>query len=157
MTKRSGLHKLHLRAAVEGDSPRLAELSQQLGYPQSSAMLGEQLARIRANPDHAVFVASEEEERPVGWIHVYLRSLLQEEPYAEVGGLVVAESRRGSGVGTALLEEAERWAGDRGIGRVMLHCSVVRERAHRFYARNGYRVIKQSLVFGKGLETRRMP
>ena len=142
---------LRLRPAGAGDSFRLAELSKQLGYPQSAAETGERLAALSANPDHAVFVATLESDEPVGWIHVYRRSLLQAAPIAEVGGLVVEESRRGRGIGRVLLEEAERWARDRGAGRVMLHTNVVRKRAHEFYGSNGYTAVKQSLRFSKNL------
>ena len=37
-----------------------------------------------------------------------------------VEDVVVDKSRRGSGLGTALLNEAERWAGQNGIGRLQL-------------------------------------
>jgi GNAT superfamily N-acetyltransferase len=144
-----------LRPAGTSDSLRLAELSKQLGYPQSAGETGERLAALSANPDHAVFVATAGNDEPVGWIHVYLRSLLQAAPHAEVGGLVVDESRRGRGIGSLLLDKAEQWARDRGVGRVMLHTNVVRKQAHEFYAGNGYTAEKQSLRFSKRLYERK--
>jgi PhnO protein len=153
MTTKDGLEfgAARLRAARENDGPALAELAEQLGYPQSGIKPQEQLARIHAKPDHAVFVATDGADRPVGWIHVYRRTLLQVAPHAEVGGLVVAESQRGRGIGQALLEKAEQWARDRGMGRIMMHTNTVRKRADGFYEQNGYSVLKQSLRLSKDL------
>jgi GNAT superfamily N-acetyltransferase len=51
-----------------------------------------------------------------------------------------------------LLEAAERWARARGCRRLVVATRITRERAHRFYAREGYEVNKTSYVLTKPLE-----
>ena len=50
----------------------------------------------RSLPDHVVFVAcTTDPERTVGWVDVSIVHHLQNEPYGEIGGLVVASDCRG--------------------------------------------------------------
>jgi GNAT superfamily N-acetyltransferase len=90
----------------------------------------------------------------VGWTHVYRTDLVQEMPFAELGGLVVDPRRRGSGVGKRLLEAAEHWAFDHGLATMRVRSNVVRSGAHRFYERNGFAVEKTSLTFVKPIPPR---
>lgn len=59
--------------------------------------------------------------------------------HAYVYDLVVAESRRGEGYGTALLEHVHEWASEQGCDAVELESGHWRDEAHRFYTeRVGY-------------------
>ena len=66
-----------------------------------------------------------------------------------INGLVVDSDCRGAGVGRLLLQQAEQWAREEGIGIVRVWSSDQRHRAHRFYAREGYKVVKTQLAFVK--------
>ena len=59
-----------------------AALNGQLGYPASAAEITRRFAGIALRDDVRVFVASEE-DRVVGWAHVYLRYLLESEGEAD--------------------------------------------------------------------------
>jgi GNAT superfamily N-acetyltransferase len=98
--------------------------------------------------DGDVFVA-DTGERLTGWIHVCRRHVLQTEPLAGVGGLVVDPHHRGDGVGRRLLETAERWADTNGLIVIRLRSNSVRSNAHRFYERRGYGVEKMPHTFVK--------
>ena len=89
--------------------------------------------------------------RVVGWAHVVPGLLLEEAPFAELAGLVVDESARGLGTGAALLAAAEDWARRQGFAAMRVRSNVLRERAHRFYEREGYARIKAQAVFRKAL------
>ena len=56
------------------------------------------------------------------------------------------------GVGRLLLEQAEQWAREEGIGIVRVWSSDQRHRAHRFYEREGYAVVKTQLAFVKTVD-----
>lgn len=56
---------------------------------------------------------------------------------AWVPDLVVTESEHGRGVGPALLRRAIELAGERGCHRLTLESGYQRQRAHRFYGREG--------------------
>ncbi|MCK4726727.1 MAG: GNAT family N-acetyltransferase, partial [Anaerolineales bacterium] len=73
------------------------------------------------------------------------------EPFAEIGGLVVIEEWRASGVGRALLKTAETWARDRVVSGMRVRSNIIREGAQRFYEHLGYNNVKTQKVFLKEL------
>jgi GNAT superfamily N-acetyltransferase len=106
---------------------------------------------VRANDQAAVLVAADAEDRPIGWIHVEVRRTLVAPLSAQVMGLVVDDAVRSGGIGRELLRSAEAWAAARGCRRMLVGTRVTRERAHRFYEREGYAVEKTSYFFEKEL------
>jgi (aminoalkyl)phosphonate N-acetyltransferase len=76
---------------------------------------------------------------------------LQSEPYGEIGGFVVSEKYRSTGIGKQLLACAERWMRERQLRRSLVRSQVKREDAHRFYLRESYARVKTSAVFEKEL------
>jgi GNAT superfamily N-acetyltransferase len=76
---------------------------------------------------------------------------VERDPRAEVGGLVVDERFRGSGVGRLLMQQAEDWAREKGYREVVLRSNVIREHAHRFYESLGYTVTQTQKHFRKNL------
>lgn len=132
------------------DAEMVAELTEQLGYPASAAQIRARVAAVADLSDHGLFVATSEGV-VAGWIHVRTWDLLQDEPAAELGGLVVGELHRGQGVGEALLGAAEEWAQRRGRAVLWVRTNVTREGAHRFYEGRGYHRMKTSHTFRKEL------
>ena len=132
----------------------LASLSGELGYPTDAATMRERLVRLRANArDGEVFVAESANGDVIGWTHVAGRLNLEEAPFAELAGLVVANGARGCGVGQRLLRAAEDWSRTQGFARLRVRSNVVRGRAHGFYLREGYVERKRQVVFDKLLTT----
>ncbi len=142
---------ISIRPARSDDVAALAELSTQLGYPATADMLRQRLARVRDEGVGEVFVAADAHDRVLGWTHVVPRLHLEEDAFAELAGLVVGDAARGAGVGAALLSAAEQWARQRGFAQCRVRSNVVRERAHRFYRREGYVERKRQVVFDKPL------
>jgi GNAT superfamily N-acetyltransferase len=133
------------------DAAALTELCRQLGYRATTEVLARRLAVLGARVDHWICVARDQRNTPQGWIHIFVTHHLQSEPYAEIGGMVVAEGRRSAGLGAALLAAAENWARGRGMNRIRVRSNAVRDRAHRFYERKGYARVKTQHVFEKRL------
>jgi GNAT superfamily N-acetyltransferase len=144
-------NELKIRRAKNADAPRLADLAGQLGYPATTAQLRERLRTIEPALQHAVFVAESAKDGVIGWLHVSRQPLLEEELRAEVNGLVVADGQRSLGAGTRLLAAAEAWARKRGCKGMSVRSNVLRERAHKFYERNGYEHYKTQKSFRKPL------
>ena len=142
---------ISIRPARSDDAAALAELSTQLGYPAAADTLNQRLERVRGDGVGEVFVATVD-GRVLGWTHVVPRLHLEEVPFAELAGLVVADGARGAGVGAALLSAAEHWAREHGFAQFRVRSNVVRERAHRFYLREGYVERKRQVVFDKALD-----
>jgi GNAT superfamily N-acetyltransferase len=141
---------LKIRRAAPGDVPRIAELSDELGYPTSVTEMRERFALIKPPSAHAVFVA-EFEKKVIGWIHVSITPLLEVARRAEVNGLIVAECHRSLGAGAKLLDAAEAWARGKKCQGMSVRSNVIRDRAHAFYERQGYSHIKTQKAFRKSL------
>lgn len=139
-----------IRRAEIRDAEELAGLTSQLGYPTTADQTRERMQRLDDLRRGRVLVA-EADGRVMGWIHVAAEHCLEAEPWAEVRGLVVDERWRGRGVGTELIRHAEAWAREEGLALLRLRTNVVRERAHEFYRRLGFRQLKTQHVFVKEL------
>jgi len=144
-----------IRPAQPEDAPVLAALAGQLGYPTAPEEMAARLKALAEDDRHAVFVAVEADGQVVGWIHVYLCPKVIADLEAEIGGLVVDETHRSRGVGAHLVRQAEDWARARGCGGLTVRTNVVRERAHAFYRRLGFREVKVQRVFHKSLQEER--
>ncbi len=151
MTKRTMHGEVRIRRAKSADAPRIAVLAGQLGYPATTAKMRKRLLGIKPASLHAVFVADSAEDGVIGWVHVSKQPLLEVEMRAEVNGLVVAERQRSIGAGARLLAAAEDWARKHGCKSMSVRSNVIRERAHRFYERNGYEHYKTQKSFRKPL------
>jgi (aminoalkyl)phosphonate N-acetyltransferase len=135
---------------VPADAAAAAALTTELGYPVDSSTMQARIERISAMADHGLFVACRV-DRVVGWIHVLTAHHLQSEARAEIGGLVVTADARSGGIGAMLVARAEQWARDSGLDGIVVRSQIMREAAHRFYLREGYKRTKTSAVFAKDL------
>lgn len=138
-----------VREALQSDAARIAALAAQLGYEVPVAHVERQIGRI--NDERTVFVAVVPRAGVVGWIGVALREAVIDSARADIEGLVVEDEYRGNGIGQLLVEAAETWARRRGCTSMRLVSNVVRERAHEFYERLGYDVLKTQHAFKKTL------
>jgi GNAT superfamily N-acetyltransferase len=145
------LATVRLRPPLPTDAPALAALAGELGYPTSPEALLGRIAALHPT-DAAVIVATDASDVPTGWCHVELRRTLIEPKSALIVALVIGEIHRSSGIGAELLAAAERWARARGCERMVVATRVTRQRAHRFYAREGYDVDKTSYFLTKPLD-----
>jgi GNAT superfamily N-acetyltransferase len=144
-------NEMTIRRAKSADAPRMAELAGQLGYPATAAQMRQRLRGIEPASQNAVFLADSAKDGVIGWLHVSKEPLLEVELRAEVNGLVVAEGQRSAGAGARLLVAAEDWARKHGCKGMSVRSNVIRERAHKFYERNGYEHYKTQKSFRKPL------
>ena len=143
--------ELKIRRPKSADAPQIAALTGQLGYPATAAEMRKRLLGIKTAAQHAVFVADSPEDGVIGWLHVSKQPLLESATRAEVNGLIVAEGQRSLGAGARLLAAAEDWARKHGCKSMSVRSNVIRERAHKFYERNGYEHYKTQKSFRKPL------
>ena len=141
---------MNIREATLSDAAVLADLASQLGYPSTSEQIAVRLEVLRSRSGNEVLVA-EDESGVVGWLHVSGMYLLESPAFAEVLGLIVDEAHRGKGIGKRLLEGAVRWATEHGFDKLRVRSNVIREDAHRFYEREGFRRVKTQVVLDGAL------
>jgi GNAT superfamily N-acetyltransferase len=126
----------------------LGELLTQLGYPTDAADIPDRLDKARSRPGTTVLVA-EVRGRAVGVGTIHLFSAMHsDDPAAWLTALVVDESVRGMGVGSALVKRAEELAIQQGAASLSLTSALRRKEAHEFYKSRGYehtgvRLVKQ--------------
>ena len=144
---------IRLRRASPGDAPALVALGEEVGREEGRWILGtgpwrsvgderRYLRTTQRHPDAAVFVAEDGGR-------IVARLSLSRDPHpasrhvADLG-LMVAESHRRQGIGSALLEQAVSWARDAGVRKLELHVFPWNEPALSLYEsfgfeREGYR------------------
>jgi GNAT superfamily N-acetyltransferase len=128
---------MNVRPATAADTPTMARLLMQLGYPSSPDVLPARLEAIEREGG-AVFVACDADENIVGLAsaarHATLHAGAQ---VAYITALVTSEQARGQGVGRSLVTTIERWARERGCSRLSVTSAERRADAHAFYPRCG--------------------
>jgi GNAT superfamily N-acetyltransferase len=96
------------------------------------------LERLEASLADETSVAEHEGEI-VGLVGLHVSESLEHDgPVGKVSELVVDERLRRRGIGTALMEVAERQARRRGCVLLFLTTAERRQEAHRFYQRLGF-------------------
>ena len=133
------------------DAGAVAKLVTQLGYPSTEDEIRRRYDLIKERWDARLFVAQHAGSSIVGWLHVQALYLLEADARAEIFGLVVADTARGTGVGRRLMEAAEEWALVRGLNVMGLRSNHLRTEAQGFYEHLGYKVIKTQNAFRKSL------
>ena len=138
---------MNVRRAEPGDASRLVDLARKVGAEEGGWLItggewrspGEErryLRWLRHHSDAAVFVA-EEYGAIIGRLSIARDAHPASEHVADLGLMVAREFRR-QGIGTALMEEAERWARDLGVRKLELHVFPHNEAAIALYRGLGY-------------------
>ena len=102
-------------------------------------------------PTYHELIVAEVAGKVVGVLHMFERPALEKPCEAVVQALVVDNEARSSGVGEALMREAEAWAQSRKLSSVSLYSRVDRKPAHAFYERIGYYLKSTSVRMERGL------
>jgi ribosomal protein S18 acetylase RimI-like enzyme len=139
-----------VRDARPADVSAVRRLIGQLADAPDDAAFRARFERVLATDDHRIIVA-EVEGKVMGVLHMFERPALEKSCEAMVQALVVDSDARSSGVGEALMREAEAWARDRKLPSVSLYSRADRKRAHAFYERIGYRIKATSVRMERGL------
>ncbi len=139
---------LLVRPMEPDDALAVSRLIGQLGYERTPRQVLESISALGPGDRQAAFVACIDND-VVGWIEVSIERRLQSAPFALIGGLVVNDAVRGWGIGRRLCQRAETWSWERSVHKLRVTSRSTRGDAHRFYVRDGYRMVKTSLIFEK--------
>ena len=141
-----------IRAASITDAQPIAQLCFQLGYSNTSLEIENRLNAIGPDPMQAIWVAVNNENAVIGWVHALKVIYLESKPFVEIGGLVVDQDRRGNGIGKALMQKVEHWAKTIGLLEIRLRSNIIRTEAHMFYEKLGFKKVKTQYTFYKNLD-----
>lgn len=108
-------------------------------------------AALASDPEDAlILVAEAPAGEPAGYVFLTTkRDYFTGEPHAHVEILVVTPEAEGRGLGPALMERAERWAGERGYRQITLNVFDGNQRARHLYHRLGFE--PELIRYRKGL------
>ena len=140
-----------VRRAQETDALAIADLSAELGYSVQKPSVAHHLAHLLSSAEHAVFVFEHESNGVIGWIHVQCSHRIESAPFAEIGGLVVAEGFRREGIATTLVSATEEWARSNGLAKLRVRCSEIRMDAITFYQHVGFELVKAQMVLDRSV------
>ncbi len=138
----------NIREASIEDVGEINRVSAFLGYSPMSRAESKKCVQDLLDSNTDVIWVCEDNARIVGWIHVFVALRLASHPFAEIGGLVVDESCRRSGIGKRLVETAMQWAGQQKLS-LRVRCNSERQEANRFYRHLGFDVQKTQIVYEK--------
>jgi GNAT superfamily N-acetyltransferase len=135
---RHHLTSITIRSAEPADTPRIATLLEQLGYPATVAAVRARLDDWSADRRGLVLVA-DVAGVVAGVAALHAIPLLERDGHrARLVALVVDDAYGGQGLGRALVTAAEREARRLGCRDMEITSSRERDAAHRFYRRAGY-------------------
>ena len=139
-----------IRDARPSDAPRLTELIVDLGHPITESDVRLNLKRL-STMGLLPLVATLANE-VVGMCGLSeMVTIHRDAPVGRISILVVAEDHRGGGIGTLLVDEAQKRLAERGCRIIEVTSNQRRERAHGFYEALGYE--RTSFRFMKRLDS----
>jgi predicted N-acetyltransferase YhbS len=140
-----------IRTATLQDVAAIARLSDELGYPTNPASMEARVRKVIAQKHHLLLVAQNDHGEVCGRLHAFGADYIESGFRMEIAGLVVSKTVQRSGIGTRLVEAAERWARNIGAEFVSVRSNIHREESHPFYQKLGYELKKTQQVYRKRL------
>lgn len=147
------MSEIIIRQVKFEDAGGIAQLSGELGYPTSIEEIKQRIEQMVESAENVIFAAITPDDTVIGWIHVFSAMRLTSKPFAEIGGIVVAEDYRRQGIGKSLLANAEKWAIKKDLTKLRVRSRASRNDAHSFFIDLGSELSKNQEVFDKILET----
>ncbi len=133
-----------LREATEADLPAILELYSQLGQDNGAVLpldqAGRIFARFKTYPDYSLQLALMD-NRAVGVFALLIMDNFGHmgAPSAVLEDVVVAADLRGQGVGSRMMEHANKLCRQKGCYKMTFSSNINRVDAHRFYESLGFK------------------
>lgn len=130
---------MNIRELKSDDKDNLIELLNQLEYPNTKKFVSQKIALLLDSPNDYLSIIENEECGVIGFISIHIiPQIALEGDFARISYLTIDERYRSLGAGKLLEEYCEEIARERKCDRIEVHCHSRREKAHKFYYRQGY-------------------
>lgn len=136
---------LRIRHVEPEDADALAEMNRLVNC---SSVTSQQMAvSLRRESGVEIILVAEDLGQLVGLACIQiLRSALFPDPWAELTELYVDPEHRRRGIGSALLEQAEKWARARGATQMQVRTGDKNEAGRGIYQKRGYSIRPHQLL-----------
>ena len=128
----------------------IIELTKELGYSVTREEIENKIKKFSSSLTEKVLIA--EIDRVVGWMHVSLVEPLESKAFIEIRGIVVNSEYRKQGIGTKLIQAAEKWGKEKGCKKIRIRTNVKRTETRKYYSNLNYKSIKTQEVFEKEID-----
>ena len=139
-----------VRDGAFGDAEALSPLLAALGYPTTPAVARERMQQLLATDATARILVGLVDGRVLGLVTLHVTPVIHRATaVGRITVLVVLPEAQGTGVGRALVEEAERHFRALGLDRVEVTSGLTHVPAYDFYRHLGY--LDHGVRFAKAL------
>ncbi|MFD1631465.1 GNAT family N-acetyltransferase [Pseudopedobacter beijingensis] len=130
---------MNIRKIKPEDAPVIVDLLEQLGYPNTSSFIDDKIKLLLSNQNEYCMVAEDQFNYVIAFISIHIiPQIALQGDFARISYFAVDEKQRGKGLGKILEEYCTQIARERNCDRIELHSHSRREKAHKFYFRQGY-------------------
>ena len=113
-------------------------INSELGYDVSCEDLKARILQMQKDKNYVILTAAHE-EKVVGFIGLQICLTFEIEGKAmRIIALAVARHSQGQGIGSALIQEAEKYANENNISIISVNSGLKRTEAHRFYEKQSF-------------------
>ena len=143
-----------IRRATAADKPEWLRMRQGLWPEAPVEYLDYDLDDILANPDQAVFIASQADGKPVAFIETGLRSHVEgceTSPVGYIEAWYVDPHVRGQKLGREMMRAAEQWAREKGMSEMASDTWLENEISIAAHLKLGYSEAERLVHFVKRL------
>lgn len=138
-----------IREAILDDAPAIQKINiSSLDYRFPLDKTIQQLKKILSLPNSKIFVAVSNNE-VLGYIQMSDYENTYHESLKNIITLAVDGNHQDEGVGSKLIEHAEKWAKEDGSMGIRLVSGFERDSGHKFYEKHGYEIRKKEINYIK--------
>jgi GNAT superfamily N-acetyltransferase len=129
---------MKIRKIKLSDSETITKLLDQLGYSDTNIFIKNKIKDLMDDPNE-ILVVAEDQGNVLAFISIhFIPQIALVGDFARISYFSVDENYRSNGLGKMLEEYCEKEAKLRNCDRIEVHCHSRREKAHKFYFRQGY-------------------
>jgi len=143
-----------IRHATEKDLPAIARLAALLWPEEDENILLAELKKLHAEFNQAIFIA-EDNHNVVGFVNVSLRNDYVEgtssSPVGYIEAIFVKEEHRKQRIGLSLIQQAEKWAREKGCSEIASDTEITNIASQSFHKLCGFEEASRIVAFVKAL------
>ncbi|MCL2480939.1 MAG: GNAT family N-acetyltransferase [Spirochaetaceae bacterium] len=138
---------IQFRNIKKQDIEKMVQMSAEVGYEVRYENFSERINELIKNSNIAIIVATNEENKIVGWIQLEISSFIFSDKTCNILGVFIDKNYRGNQIGRKLIVQAQEWAKEKGCLFFRICSDITRIDSHAFYKHMGFKHIKTEQIF----------